>query len=320
MKNYFLIFYLIIFSSVCKSQNTTQAILEIDTTEIVQIGKIQQFLSFKGSDRSNPILLILHGGPGKSLNQFSKGFTNKLNDNFIVVNWDQRETGETLKLNRSKDSLNVKLMQDDSLEIISYLLKKFNKKKLYLLSHSWGSVMGFEIASKHPEILHAYIPISPVVDANNSAILTINQLKKWAEKNKNNQATEELDRIKLPFQDKNDFFLAQKWLFIHNEVEGAETTEFKTVYYEWMNIWFPIWKENAQTSLFKTISKIDCPIYFFVGRMDNQTYYSITEKYFKFLHAKKKKLFWFNNSGHTIFNTEPEKLQDLIIKLKNTTK
>jgi pimeloyl-ACP methyl ester carboxylesterase len=309
----YLFLSLFLISIVCWSQVKEKKKIQIDTTEAVQIGGIKQIISIKGNDREKPVLLILHGGPGKSLISFSEGFTDQLKNEFVVVNWDQRETGATFSLNRTKDKLTPDLLKKDALEVVHYLQKKFHQKKIFLLSHSWGSVMGFDIAARHPELLYAYIPVSPVIDAHKSAFLFVKDLKKWALETKNNTATQELDKIKLPFEDKDDFFLAQKWLFIHNGVKGADTEDFKNNYYQWMETWFPVWKENAETNLFDSISEIKCPVYFLIGSGDNQSYYTIAEDYYKFLKAKNKKMFWFKESGHTIFNTEPEKLQEIII-------
>lgn len=80
------------------------------------------------------------------------------------------------------------------------------------MSHSWGSVMGFDIANTHPELLYASIPISPVVDANKSSVLTVNLLKNWALKNNNNQAFQELEKIQIPYIEKNDFFFSTKMI------------------------------------------------------------------------------------------------------------
>ncbi|MGG7468891.1 alpha/beta fold hydrolase [Chryseobacterium arthrosphaerae] len=287
---------------------------KIDTAEIVRIGGIRQLISIKGDNKENPVLLILHGGPGKSLTAMSDGFTDKLKKEFVVVNWDQRGTPKTEELNNSSSDLSPDLLKKDALEVVSYLIEKFRQKKIFLISHSWGSVMGFDIAVKHPELLYAYIPVSPVIDADKSALLSVNSLKKWAAKTENNDAIRELESIQIPFRNKDDFFLAQKWLFVHNGVEGAGTEDFRKIYYKWMDTWFPVWKENAKTNLFSTVPEIPCPVYFFIGSGDNQSYYTIAEQYYQFVKAKNKKLFWFKKSGHTIFNTEPEKLQDLIIK------
>lgn len=308
-------FCLIIFTYCFYAQDLENNFSKINISETVTIGNSKQYINIKGNDEKNPILLILHGGPGKSLLPFAPDFTNKLLNDFLVVNWDQRNTGETLKLNKSDNS--IELLKSDALELIKYLEKKYNKRKIYLLSHSWGSVMGFELAYKHPELIAAYIAVSPVIDANESSKLFIQDLKSWATKTNNKQAIKELYEINIPIQTKNDFFYAQKWLFIHNGVKGVETEDFRNSYYEWMDEWFPIWKENAKTNVPSSYPNIDCPIYFFIGKGDNQSYHTLANKYYQELKAKNKKLFWFRKSGHTIFNTEPIKLQKLLIKIKN---
>ncbi len=77
-------------SVLCLIYFMSPAQTKIDTAEIVRIGGIRQLISIKGDNRENPVLLILHGGPGKSLTAMSDGFTDKLKKEFVVVNWDQR--------------------------------------------------------------------------------------------------------------------------------------------------------------------------------------------------------------------------------------
>lgn len=88
----------------------------------------------------------------------SEKFTEKLKNEFVVINWDQRETGETGKINSANENLTPELFKNDAYELIKHVLGKFNHKKLYLVSHSWGSVLGFDIAEKHSELLYAYRP------------------------------------------------------------------------------------------------------------------------------------------------------------------
>lgn len=291
----------------------------VDTTEIVQIGGIKQFVKVKGNNLENPILLILHGGPGKSLIPFDADFTGNLYDDFVVVNWDQRNTGETLNLNKVKVEVSIDLLRSDALELVQYLISKYRRNKIFVLSHSWGSVTGFDLVSQHPELFYGYIAVSPVVDANKSASLFIKDLKSWAVKTHRAAAVEELNNIKLPLESEDDFFHAQKWLFVHNGVEVAEKEEFRDAYYNWMHNWFAVWKENAKTNLEASYKKIDCPVYFFIGVADNQSYHTLAREYYKKLKAENKELYWFRKSGHTIFNTEPQKFQSLLIKIKGKT-
>lgn len=314
-----LFFFLLLLSNVYGAITTalrksSLPITGIDTTVIVPIGGIQQYLSFKGKDTTKPLLLFLHGGPGSSLMKVADQFTQKLQDHFIVVQWDQRETGATLALNPSPEKLTAELLQKDTETMITYLLQHFNQKKLYLVSHSWGSVLGFDIAVKHPELLYAYIPISPIIDQQKGAALTQAMLEKWAQKTKNETAIQELALVHIPFESPDDLFYSQKWLFIHNGVDFAQKDDFKATYYKWLDIWFPMWKASVRGSLFTKIPEVQCPIYFFEGNGDKQKSHDLVLDYYRFLKAPKKKLFWFRKSGHTVFNTEPDKIQQLLIE------
>lgn len=286
---------------------------KIDTTEVLKIGGIKQFIKVQGADQTKPLLLFLHGGPGSSLIPVADTFTAQLKQHFVVVQWDQRETGETLKLNHSPDELSLGLFQRDTEELIQYLLQKFNRKKLFLVSHSFGSMLGFNIADKHPELLYAYIPISGIVDQRKSERLTMELLNKWARATNNDTAIKELALVKLPFEKEEDLFYSQKWLFIHNGVDFAKEPGFKTKYQDWLGVWFPMWKQSVRNNLFKSLLVLNCPVYFIEGNGDKQESHYIVADYYKFLKAPKKALFWFEKSGHTVFNSEPEKLQQVII-------
>jgi len=71
----------------------------IDEARYVEIGGIQQWITIRGEDRGNPVLLLLHGGPGDATNPWGyAGFRTWLKY-FTVVQWDQRGAGKTYQLN-----------------------------------------------------------------------------------------------------------------------------------------------------------------------------------------------------------------------------
>ncbi len=131
--------------------------------DTLSIGNIKQIVSYSGS-KDSPLILFLHGGPGSSRMKQADVFSGSLQKHFMVVQWDQRGAGRTEALNKSSVPVNLDLMVNDTFELIKVLLKKFNQKKLYLAGESWGTVLGFKMAEKHPELLHAYLAFSPVVD------------------------------------------------------------------------------------------------------------------------------------------------------------
>lgn len=293
-----------------KRENRTA---KIDSTFTVEIGGIRQFIQIKTEDTAKPVLLFLAGGPGGSMmNSSSKKYTNKLKDKFTIVQWDQRDAGKTLELNRSPVQPSVIQMQKDTYEVIDFIIKKLNKKKIYLAGCSWGNVLGFYIVEKHPEVLHSYLAINPVISQLESEKLLLIRLK---EVYKNNEvALKELSSVKIPFERPEDLFFIRKWLFDMDGKEYATKNKFRYFFLDWTKTWFPTWQEVMNIDLPKTLIEVKCPVYFFVGKEDIQTSTQIAENYFNAIKAPKKGLYLFEYSRHSIQETEPEKFQKIIIE------
>jgi pimeloyl-ACP methyl ester carboxylesterase len=104
-------------------------------------------------------------------------------------------------------------------------------------------------------------------------------------------------------------------LSIFNGETIEDTTAFKKYFTE-NSAMIKLFKEANYINLTVSLPKVNCPVYFFVGRKDHQTNYLISEKYYRQLLAPKKGLFWFEKSGHLIPVTEPALMQqDVITKI-----
>jgi len=283
--------------------------------DTLSIGRIKQVISYKGN-KDLPLILFLHGGPGSSRMNQSDVFSGKLQNHFTVVQWDQRETGRTLALNRSSVPITLELMENDTYELLQLLLKKFNKKKLYLVGESWGTVLGFKMAEKHPELLNAYIAFSPVVNQNRSEQLLLSKLKADAKEKRNLTAEKELNTVKIPFEKYESLYYSRKWMFHYDGMPLADkdTTAVKEYLKSWSEIWLPAWNKAITQNLPKELPKINCPVYFFIGKKDFQTNHVIAEEYFKHLKAPKKKIFLFEDAGHSVLMEKPEEIQKIIIE------
>jgi pimeloyl-ACP methyl ester carboxylesterase len=99
----------------------------------------------------NPYYFFYNGGPGGSLMQKFDKVSSNLQQHFVVVHWDQRETGQTLKLNKTTEPLTLQLFYNDTHDLVDSLLRQFRRSRLYLIGYSWGSGLGFYIADKYPE-------------------------------------------------------------------------------------------------------------------------------------------------------------------------
>ncbi|UTY60972.1 alpha/beta hydrolase [Massilia sp. erpn] len=286
---------------------------EIDELLTPEIGGIKQFVQIKTNDASKPVLLFLSGGPGSSLMNNAESFTGVLKDKFTIVQWDQRDAGKTLKLNPSPVQPSVGQMQEDTLQVVEFVRKKLNQQKIYLLGSSWGNVLGFHIVKNHPELLHAYFASNPVVSQLASEKESLEILKAYFQDNA--LASKELASVNIPFKTDEDLFYLRKWLFYKDGKKNVTSDGFRAGFLQWSKTWSPVWNEVMNTDLPKTLKKVDCPIYFFVGKNDIQTSTRITQDYFAKLQAPKKGLFLFENSGHQIHHDESEKFQTTIVQI-----
>lgn len=62
----------------------------------VQLNGIQQWITILGQSKTNPVLLIIHGGPASTYSMFTKA-TQLFSTKFTVVHWDQRGAGKTYR-------------------------------------------------------------------------------------------------------------------------------------------------------------------------------------------------------------------------------
>ncbi len=139
----------------------------------VSIGGIEQWITIKGKDRSNPVVLFLHGGPGSTASPYAEAIFGDREEDFTLVQWDQRGAGRTFGRNAPENvdedywienPLTVDQMAADGIEVAEYLLEKLGKEKIILTGSSWGSVLGAKMALQRPDLFYAYIGHAQIVN------------------------------------------------------------------------------------------------------------------------------------------------------------
>lgn len=68
---------------------------QIAEARFIPLGGIQQWITIRGADQSNPVLPFLHGGPGDAQSSLTSVYS-PLERDFVLVQWDQRGAGKTL--------------------------------------------------------------------------------------------------------------------------------------------------------------------------------------------------------------------------------
>lgn len=138
----------------------------INEEMFVPIGGIEQWITIKGNDRANPVVLVLHGGPGNAWSPFADAMFAGWEKDVTLVQWDQRGAGRTFgKGGPSLEAtMTVERMAQDGIEVAEFLTRRLGKKKIVVLGGSWGSILGIHMIRMLPSLFHAYIGTAQMVN------------------------------------------------------------------------------------------------------------------------------------------------------------
>ena len=303
----------------------------VERAEKVKIGGIEQWVSIRGVDKRNPVLLMLHGGPGFVEMPYSWYFQRGWEDYFTVVQWDQRGAGKTYLLNdpaQLEPTMTRERLVEDTEEMVAWLRKEFGKDKIFLLGHSWGSVLGLEFAQRRPQWLHAYIGMGQVTNSPESERRGLQFALERAKRDGNAEALRELATIEGYAQPGKplalkDLYLQRKWLGHYGgamrSLQGYDTVSAAVALapeYSDAEI-ARIWEGNefsekrllveALQRDYSSVERLDCPVILFNGRDDYNVSAELAAEWFGRLRAPSKQLVWFERSAHVMFTEEPGK-------------
>jgi pimeloyl-ACP methyl ester carboxylesterase len=312
----------------------------VESLEKIRLGGVDQWISVRGWNKSNPVMLFLHGGPGAGDIITARNTDIALARHFVVVRWDQRGAGKSYSSKIPIDSMNIEQFVSDTIELVERLRDRFNVSRIYLVGHSWGSELGILAVDRHPEYFHSFVGIGQLVDVRENEIISYQFALDKAAESGNQKALRKLKKIGPPPHDYKKLLIQRKWLEkfggVHHKKEisfayfcriGAVSPDItlydgfrylRGQYFSLEHMWE---KELYRINLFTSVPKIDVPIYFFLGRYDYNTPSEIVERYCEQLQAPKgKTVIWFENSAHIIPHEEPELFCDMLVNkvLKET--
>ncbi len=300
----------------------------VQETFEVTLGGARQMVNVRGSDRDNPILLFIHGGPGAVEMPIAWAFQRPWEDYFTVVQWDQRGAGRSYPLNDPvalAPTLTVERYRDDAIELIDRLRAKYGKRKIFVLGHSWGSVVGLAVAAKRPDLLHAYIGMGQIIDAKENERVGMAWTIAQARAAGNADAVREVEALK-PYPDAGAFTIEQadgwrKWAIGYGSLAAyrkdanfylraprlsPEYTAADRKAWADGSLYSvtTLWPRLADLSFTRT-RRIGAPVFMFLGRHDYTTPSPITAEWMARLSAPKKRVTWFEHSAHLPMIEEP---------------
>ena len=129
----------------------------ISTIEKVMLGGQEQYLIIRAVDSTKPVMLFLHGGPGSPEYAFMNNTNRAIENDLVMVYWEQRGAGKSYSKDIPIESMNLSQFISDTRELSELLALRFKQDKIYIMGHSWGSFLGILTAYEHPELFHAYL-------------------------------------------------------------------------------------------------------------------------------------------------------------------
>src|SRR4051812_17541493 len=145
----------------------------IQIGRFVDAGGIPQWITLRGEDRENPVILVLHGGPATSYIGMPQLFRT-WEPHFTVVQWDRRGVGKTFGRNgaRGCGEMTLDRIAADGLDIARHLCAHLGHDKVILLGHSMGSMIGVTMAAHSPHLFHAYVGTEQLINMQENEIVS----------------------------------------------------------------------------------------------------------------------------------------------------
>ena len=303
----------------------------------VSLNGRKEWISIRGYDMNNPVLLFLAGGPGGSQMAAVRHDLAELEKHFVVVNWEQAGSAKSYGSTNIRD-ITVDTYIDDGYELTKYLCKTFEKEKIYLLGESWGSALGIFLIDKAPELYHAFIGTGQMVSFLDTEIIDYELAMEIANEKGDAKTVETLKANgKPPYYGKDVTWKSAAYLQylsaymtanpdIHNSgyntFRDLFSSEYgildKINYFRGIVTTFNfVYPQLYNSDLRKDYQTVEVPVYFFLGRHDVNAPTSLVEDYFTVLNAPEKEIVWFEHSGHDPWINESTLFVEKVLQITN---
>ena len=300
----------------------------------IPLGGIEQAIHIRGQNSGNPVIVWLHGGPGWNDTYNLSSFQYRMEHDYTFIRWDQRGSGRTYYRNPDAP-LSLDILVSDLDDLVSYAVQRFNQP-VYIIGHSWGSVLGITYASRYPEKIEGFIGVGQNVNMAENTRLALEKGIELANQAGNLNDAEQMitfyERIKdIGFSDENydfrDLALAQGLPGKYHAPRGENVmwdsmfspyfgfTEQRQLISLMTNIYFNF---DRNRNLFNELDnftppeQLDVPVAFIMGREDYITNTSLAEEYFHIVEASSKSFNVIDRAGHNPMLSQPDRFLETL--------
>ncbi|WP_338708569.1 alpha/beta hydrolase [Paenibacillus amylolyticus] len=295
----------------------------ISMLEQVEINGTGHEVMIRGVDRTNPILIFVHGGPGCSEIPYVRKYQKELEQHFTVVHYDQRGSGKSYHFFEDYSNLTTDVLVDDLLAVRDYVSKELGQEKVILIGHSFGTYIGMKAAAKAPTQFHAYIGIGQMANTLQSELESLEYTYEQAKQAGNAEDVKKLELIRSSIEQGKELtprILLQKYggaarlinenrdyisgFLLNPEYNGLDMIRFYSGMFSSQDI---LLREAFYQNLPDIVDHLEIPTYFVTGKYDYMTTANAARDYFDVLDAPIKDFIVFNESAHYPQFEEKEK-------------
>ncbi len=297
----------------------------------LRIGGVDQWVMVRGRDTANPLLILLHGGPGASSIAMHRSWNADLEDAFTVVYWDQRGAGRSYSKSIPPESMTIDRFVADLDELVDAMLARFGQQRVVIVGHSWGSALGTLYATRTPVKVAAYVGVGQISNMAQSEAESYAFALAQAEARGHRKALADLRAMGPPPLPVPALMRQRRWL---TALGGAFGAGFSLPKMLWRMISAPeatpfdfvrlmqgtrfsidhLWSQMEPLRLDRDHRRFDVPVFFLLGRLDKQVVATLAADYFEHIDAPHKELVWFEQSGHFLPFEEPARFNATLIQ------
>jgi pimeloyl-ACP methyl ester carboxylesterase len=216
-------------------------------------------------------------------------------------------------------------MQSDTDAVVKYLRHTYGKDKIFVMGHSWGSILGLSLAQRHPDWLYAYIGVGQVVDSRRNEEVSYRETLAKARDTHNTEAIDALEKL-APYPDASGQTAIEKvvterrWVQALGGMRYGSTSDDAEQIRQLSPAYLPydvqsaeLGEQQSPASLlaqlekvsFDAVTEFKCPIIFFAGSDDRTTPTSIVQAYVQTIRAPHKLFFKIPHAAHYVVNESP---------------
>lgn len=304
----------------------------VASLEHIALGGVPQWVLIRGRSAKNPVVLFLHGGPGMPAMYLAHAWQRPLENEFVMVQWDQLGAGKSYFGEIPSRYLTVRRLLDDTYELANFLRGRFAQDRIILVGHSWGSYLGMLAVRERPDLFRAYVGVGQLTGAGrgDSALTRAQEtfIRSEAARRGMPEAVRDIEArgraayVQWIFRFGGELHEATSWWPLLRL--GLRAPEYTLGDVLRIPKGFSLYARALQydvpaDTLRTDVTAVQVPVYVVAGRYDMASPSALAGDYVRSLAAPQKAFVWFEASAHFPFLEEPQRFLEVMRRVASET-